>query len=74
MKEKKGLKKGRGRGDPREGARRGPLHLGETAEERNTRLGTYVVVGGLVLAAGLAGTAVAVRDARRRHGAQGGHA
>ncbi|WP_078940956.1 type VII secretion-associated serine protease mycosin [Streptomyces sp. XY152] len=51
-----------------------PLHLGETAEERNTRLGTYVVVGGLVLAAGLAGTAVAVRDARRRHGAQGGHA
>lgn len=51
-----------------------PLHFGETAEERNTRLGTYVVVGGLVLAAGLAGTAVAVRDARRRHGGRGGHA
>ncbi|RSN52310.1 type VII secretion-associated serine protease mycosin [Streptomyces sp. WAC 04229] len=43
-----------------------PLRLGETAEERNTRLGTYVVVGGLVLAAGLGGTAVAVRDSRRR--------
>ncbi|MFF6815893.1 type VII secretion-associated serine protease mycosin [Streptomyces sp. NPDC012403] len=51
-----------------------PLHFGETAEERNTRLGTYVVVGGLVLAAGLTGTAVAVRDARRRHGGRGGHA
>ncbi|PWI11092.1 type VII secretion-associated serine protease mycosin [Streptomyces sp. NWU339] len=50
-----------------------PLHVGETAEERNTRLGTYVVVGGLVLVAGLTGTAVAVRDARRRHGGQGGH-
>ncbi|MGY3204393.1 type VII secretion-associated serine protease mycosin [Streptomyces sp. TE5632] len=50
-----------------------PLHLGETAEERNTRLGTYVAVGGLVLVAGLTGTAVAVRDARRRHGERGGH-
>ncbi|MFJ7773309.1 type VII secretion-associated serine protease mycosin [Streptomyces sp. NPDC097107] len=45
-----------------------PLNLGETAEERNTRLGTYVVIGGLVLAAGLGGTAVAVRDSRRRGG------
>lgn len=45
-----------------------PLHLGETAEERNTRLGTYVAVGALVLAAGLGGTAVAVRDSRRRRG------
>ncbi|AIV33894.1 hypothetical protein NI25_10650 [Streptomyces sp. CCM_MD2014] len=43
-----------------------PLHLGETAEERNTRLGTYVAVGALVLTAGLGGTAVAVRDSRRR--------
>ncbi|MFF1453446.1 type VII secretion-associated serine protease mycosin [Streptomyces sp. NPDC058274] len=43
-----------------------PLHFGETAEERNTRLATYVVVGGLVVVAGLGGTAVAVRDARRR--------
>ncbi|AXL91284.1 type VII secretion-associated serine protease mycosin [Streptomyces sp. CB09001] len=45
-----------------------PLHLGETAAERNTRLGTYVAVGALVLAAGLGGTAVAVRDSRRRNG------
>lgn len=51
-----------------------PVHFGETAEERNTRLGTYVVVGGLVLAAGLTGAAVAVRDARRRHGVRGDHA
>ncbi|MFD5452627.1 type VII secretion-associated serine protease mycosin [Streptomyces sp. NPDC127100] len=43
-----------------------PLHFGETADERNTRVGTYVVVGGLVLVAGLSGTAVALRDARRR--------
>ncbi|WP_416986088.1 type VII secretion-associated serine protease mycosin [Streptomyces sp. T028] len=45
-----------------------PLQLGETAEERNTRLATYVLVGGLVTVAGLSGTAVAMRDARRRHG------
>lgn len=45
-----------------------PLHFGETAEERNSRLATYVVVGVLVLVAGLSGTAVAVRDARRRRG------
>lgn len=43
-----------------------PVHFGETAEERNTRLATYALVGGLVLVAGLSGTAVAVRDARRR--------
>ncbi|MGX9886178.1 type VII secretion-associated serine protease mycosin [Streptomyces sp. NPDC002276] len=43
-----------------------PLHFGETADERNTRLGTYVVVGGLLVVAGLGGSAVAVRDARRR--------
>ncbi|MFJ9817996.1 type VII secretion-associated serine protease mycosin [Streptomyces sp. NPDC101151] len=43
-----------------------PLHFGETAEERNTRMATYAVVGGLVVVAGLSGTAVAVRDARRR--------
>ncbi|GAA3216561.1 type VII secretion-associated serine protease mycosin [Streptomyces thermocoprophilus] len=43
-----------------------PVHFGETADERNTRLATYVVVGALVLVAGLSGTAVAVRDARRR--------
>ncbi|WP_326810538.1 type VII secretion-associated serine protease mycosin [Streptomyces scopuliridis] len=42
------------------------LHLGETAEERNARLATYVVVGGGVLVAAIAGAAVALRDARRR--------
>ncbi|WP_225811709.1 type VII secretion-associated serine protease mycosin [Streptomyces spinosus] len=45
-----------------------PLHFGETAQERDNRLATYTVVGGLVLVAGMAGTAVAVRDARRRRG------
>ncbi|MFE1204934.1 type VII secretion-associated serine protease mycosin [Streptomyces sp. NPDC058762] len=50
-----------------------PLHLGETAQERNTRLGTYVAVGALVLTAGLGGTAVAVRDSRRRDGGCRGH-
>ncbi|MGQ4415414.1 type VII secretion-associated serine protease mycosin [Streptomyces sp. SAS_269] len=49
-----------------------PLHFGETAEERDTRMATYVVVGGLVLVAGLTGTAVAVRDARRRRARQPG--
>ncbi|MCX3061786.1 type VII secretion-associated serine protease mycosin [Streptomyces sp. GXMU-J5] len=43
-----------------------PVHFGETADQRNSRLATYVLVGGLVLVAGLGGTAVAVRDARRR--------
>ncbi|MFE3329066.1 type VII secretion-associated serine protease mycosin [Streptomyces sp. NPDC059176] len=42
------------------------IHLGETADERNARLATYVVVGGAVLVAAIAGSAVAVRDARRR--------
>ncbi|MER5552733.1 type VII secretion-associated serine protease mycosin [Streptomyces sp. NPDC002793] len=42
------------------------LHLGETADERNARLATYVVVGGGVLVAAIAGTAVALRDRRRR--------
>ncbi|MFB7214528.1 type VII secretion-associated serine protease mycosin [Streptomyces sp. NPDC056255] len=42
------------------------LHLGETADERNARLATYVVVGGAVLVAAIAGVSVAVRDARRR--------
>lgn len=44
------------------------LHLGETADERNARLATYVMVGGGVLVAAIAGTAVAVRDKRRRAG------
>lgn len=42
------------------------LPLGETADERNARLATYVTVGAVVLVAGLGGTAVAIRDARRR--------
>ncbi|MFC9647604.1 type VII secretion-associated serine protease mycosin [Streptomyces sp. NPDC056937] len=48
------------------------LHLGETAEERNARLATYVVVGGGVLVAAIAGGAVALRDARRRTRRLGG--
>ncbi|MDW4900491.1 type VII secretion-associated serine protease mycosin [Streptomyces californicus] len=44
------------------------LPLGDTADERNARLATYVVVGGGVLVAAIAGTAVAVRDRRRRMG------
>ncbi|RNL72992.1 type VII secretion-associated serine protease mycosin [Streptomyces sp. I6] len=42
------------------------LHLGETPDERNARLATYVMVGGAVLVAAIAGGAVTVRDARRR--------
>ncbi|MFE3250056.1 type VII secretion-associated serine protease mycosin [Streptomyces sp. NPDC059209] len=42
------------------------IHLGETAEERNSRLATYVVVGGAVLVAAIAGGSVALRDSRRR--------
>ncbi|MFF8436200.1 type VII secretion-associated serine protease mycosin [Streptomyces bacillaris] len=42
------------------------FHLGETADERNARLATYVVVGGGVLVAAIAGAAVAVRDRNRR--------
>ncbi|EFE66777.1 serine protease [Streptomyces viridosporus ATCC 14672] len=40
--------------------------LGETADERNARLATYVAVGAAILVAGLGGTAVAIRDARAR--------
>ncbi|QGV78184.1 type VII secretion-associated serine protease mycosin [Streptomyces ficellus] len=42
------------------------LHLGETPDQRNARLATYVVIGGGVLVAALAGVAVALRDSRRR--------
>ncbi|MBT2506945.1 type VII secretion-associated serine protease mycosin [Streptomyces sp. ISL-98] len=42
------------------------LHLGETPEERDARLANYVVVGGGVLVATIAGAAVAIRDLRRR--------
>ncbi|MEV6261669.1 type VII secretion-associated serine protease mycosin [Streptomyces sp. NPDC051784] len=44
------------------------LHLGETADERNARLATYVVVGGAVLVAAIAGAAVTLRDRKRRQG------
>ncbi|MZD10467.1 type VII secretion-associated serine protease mycosin [Streptomyces sp. SID5785] len=43
-----------------------PLHFGETADERNSRLGTYAAVGAIVAVVGLSGAAVAIRDARRR--------
>lgn len=42
------------------------FQAGETAEERNARLATYVAVGAVVLVAGMGGTAVAIRDARRK--------
>ncbi|WP_280886789.1 type VII secretion-associated serine protease mycosin [Streptomyces sp. LBL] len=60
--------------DPRDGLTQqeaptpAKFQLGETPAERNARLATYVVVGGLVLVAGLGGTAVALRDARRKRG------
>ncbi|MFE3518060.1 type VII secretion-associated serine protease mycosin [Streptomyces sp. NPDC059166] len=44
------------------------LHLGESPDERNARLATYVVVGGAVLVAAIAGTAVTLRDRKRRQG------
>ncbi|MFI0242687.1 type VII secretion-associated serine protease mycosin [Streptomyces sp. NPDC016845] len=43
-----------------------PVHFGETADERNSRLATYAAVGAIVTVVALAGGAVAVRDARRR--------
>jgi type VII secretion-associated serine protease mycosin len=42
------------------------LELGETADERNARLATYVSVSAVVLVAVLGGAAVALRDARRK--------
>lgn len=42
------------------------VHLGESAEERNSRLATYVLVGGAVLVAAITGGSVALRDSRRR--------
>jgi type VII secretion-associated serine protease mycosin len=48
------------------------LTLGETPQERDSRLATYVVVGGGVLVAAIGGTAVALRDARRRRGGSTG--
>ncbi|MEV8069567.1 type VII secretion-associated serine protease mycosin [Streptomyces sp. NPDC085995] len=51
-----------------------PLHFGETTTQRNHRLGTYVAIAVLVLVAALSGTAVAVRDARRRRARATGRA
>ncbi|MCT2594699.1 type VII secretion-associated serine protease mycosin [Streptomyces sp. N2-109] len=42
------------------------LQLGESTQERNERLGTYVVVGGGVLVGVLGGGALVYRDWRRR--------
>jgi type VII secretion-associated serine protease mycosin len=39
---------------------------GETPQQRDARLATYVLIGGAVLVAVISGTAVALRDARRR--------
>ncbi|MEU6486399.1 type VII secretion-associated serine protease mycosin [Streptomyces sp. NPDC046887] len=44
----------------------GAYHLGETPDQRNARLATYVIVGGAVLIAAVSGAAIAARDARRR--------
>jgi type VII secretion-associated serine protease mycosin len=58
--------------DPQEGLTKAEaptpaeLHLGETPDERNARLATYVAVGAAVLVAVLSGAAVAVRDAHRK--------
>ncbi|MEU2083198.1 type VII secretion-associated serine protease mycosin [Streptomyces albus] len=42
------------------------LQLGETEQERNERLGTYVLLGGGILVAVVAGTSLIHRDWRRR--------
>ncbi|WP_156726832.1 type VII secretion-associated serine protease mycosin [Streptomyces apocyni] len=42
------------------------LPLGETPEERDARLATYVTVGGGAVVAAVSGSAVALRDSRRR--------
>jgi type VII secretion-associated serine protease mycosin len=58
--------------DPGEGMSRAEapepasFQIGETPDERNARLGTYVAVGAAVLVAGLGGAAVTIRDTRRR--------
>ncbi|MGW4998201.1 type VII secretion-associated serine protease mycosin [Streptomyces hydrogenans] len=48
------------------------VHLGETPEQRAARLATYVVVSAGVLVAAIAGTAIALRDHRRRRTAPAG--
>ncbi|MFI6943413.1 type VII secretion-associated serine protease mycosin [Streptomyces sp. NPDC050418] len=50
------------------------LTVGETPDERNARMATYVLIGGGVLVAAVAGGAVAYRDSRRRAGGTAGGA
>ncbi|WP_405722446.1 type VII secretion-associated serine protease mycosin [Streptomyces sp. NBC_01537] len=45
----------------------GVLTIGETAEERNTRYGIYVVGGGVLIIAVVVGSGIAMRDWRRKH-------
>ncbi|MER5480061.1 type VII secretion-associated serine protease mycosin [Streptomyces sp. NPDC002734] len=45
-----------------------PVTLGEAPEDRDARLGTYVALAAAATVAALTGTAVALRDARRRRG------
>ncbi len=45
-----------------------PVTLGESPEDRDARLGTYVALAAAAVVAALTGTAVALRDARRRRG------
>jgi hypothetical protein len=42
------------------------LELGESHAERSERLGTFVILAGSVLTAAVAGTALILRDRRRR--------
>ncbi|MEU6863070.1 type VII secretion-associated serine protease mycosin [Streptomyces sp. NPDC046876] len=51
---------------PAAAPRAAALHLAETAQEREERLGTYALGIAAVLICTIAGTAVVVRDARRR--------
>ncbi|MGE7438251.1 MULTISPECIES: type VII secretion-associated serine protease mycosin [Kitasatospora] len=44
-----------------------PLGLGETQAQKDSRTGTYAVGVGALLVAGLAGSAIVVRDRRRRN-------
>ncbi|MGW0930900.1 type VII secretion-associated serine protease mycosin [Streptomyces sp. NPDC002644] len=43
-----------------------PIALGEAPDERDARLGTYVALAAAATTAALTGTAIALRDARRR--------
>ncbi|MFG3253601.1 type VII secretion-associated serine protease mycosin [Streptomyces sp. NPDC048172] len=47
------------------------LQLGETEQERNERIGTYVLVGGGTAVAAVIGTTLVLRDRRRRRMAEG---